>query len=146
MREVVKTAGTIVFNEKNEVLLLNHVKKEGGRYGFPAGKFEKNENSLECAVRELEEETDLVACMREMVELPTTYEKPMKVNGKTKTYTMSVYYCPKWSGYAKVSSEGSPEWFTVSQINQLPESACRPNLKRMLRECLTYRREITSTV
>ena len=52
----------IIFNKKNEVLLLKRSEKVDsfrGLWGFPGGKREDGELSLEAAVREVKEETDL---------------------------------------------------------------------------------------
>jgi 8-oxo-dGTP pyrophosphatase MutT (NUDIX family) len=50
------SAGGIILNTKNEVLLVN----EGdGFWGFPKGRPEKDETLLETAVREIAEETGL---------------------------------------------------------------------------------------
>ena len=51
--QIVKAAGGVVINEKDEVLLIYR----RGHWDLPKGKFEKNEKKKECALREVEEET-----------------------------------------------------------------------------------------
>lgn len=50
---IVKAAGGVVVNEKNEVLLIYR----RGHWDLPKGKFEKGESKKECALREVAEET-----------------------------------------------------------------------------------------
>lgn len=61
-REVVEhpgAVGVVAINHKNEVLMVCQYRKpvEEMLWEIPAGKLDKNENSLVCAKRELEEET-----------------------------------------------------------------------------------------
>lgn len=53
---LVKAAGGLVLNEKEEVLLIHR----RGKWDLPKGKLEKGEKLEDCAVREVEEETGLV--------------------------------------------------------------------------------------
>ena len=151
---VVKTAGAIVFDHDNNVLVLRHNKDKGGKIGYPAGKVEPGESYLDCAVRELYEETNIVAESSGMKKLDTLYKKAMRDRNddyRMKTYTMNVFYClnDSWSGEVKPSKEGDPEWMSVGKIRGLLEEDCRPNMVNILNECIAYRREsgdITLTV
>lgn len=52
-----KSCGVVIYNDKKEVLLLKH--RSGNHYDFCKGHIEENETELECALREVEEETGL---------------------------------------------------------------------------------------
>lgn len=53
------SAGGVVFNNKNQVLLVRNYKpdKDVNYWGFPKGHIEKGESGKEAALREVEEET-----------------------------------------------------------------------------------------
>lgn len=53
---IVKKAGTVLVNVKNNQVGLVYRKKKGD-LSFPKGHLQKNESLTECAVRETEEET-----------------------------------------------------------------------------------------
>ncbi|OFY98745.1 MAG: hypothetical protein A3K10_01610 [Bacteroidetes bacterium RIFCSPLOWO2_12_FULL_31_6] len=92
--KLIKAAGGIVKNEKNEILFIFR----RGKWDLPKGKLEKNETIKECAIREVEEECG-ISGLKILKELPSTYhtyfikEKPiikrsywfaMTVNGNQK--------------------------------------------------------------
>ncbi len=51
-----KSCGAIIFNEKNEFLVIKH---NAGHWDFPKGHVEENETEIETAKREVKEETNL---------------------------------------------------------------------------------------
>lgn len=57
------SAGGIVFNSKNQVLLVRNYRpdKKIDYWGFPKGHIEKGETGKEAALREVEEETGIKA-------------------------------------------------------------------------------------
>lgn len=71
----VSAAGGVVFNQKNEVLLIHR----RGFWDLPKGKIDSGETKKEAAVREVMEETGIKN---------VTLEKPLKLyyNGKKTTY------------------------------------------------------------
>ncbi|MFH1822816.1 MAG: NUDIX hydrolase [Patescibacteria group bacterium] len=72
MIKIIKTAGMLVYNE-NKVLLVKHkegAKHQTGVYGLPAGSVEKNESKINTAIRELKEETGLLADKNKVIKIP----------------------------------------------------------------------------
>lgn len=53
--KIEKSCGAIVFNEKDEVLIIQ---QNSGIYGFPKGHMEVGENEIQTAIRETKEETN----------------------------------------------------------------------------------------
>ncbi len=51
-----KSCGAIIYNDKNEVLIVKH---NAGHWDFPKGHIENNETELETATREVKEETNI---------------------------------------------------------------------------------------
>lgn len=51
----------IIFNDKNEILLLQRSNKSGlgGKWSFPGGALERGESSKESILREVKEETNI---------------------------------------------------------------------------------------
>lgn len=53
------TAGAVIFNEHNEVLLLKHPFRAGSGWGLPGGFLKHGEQPIDALRRELEEEVKL---------------------------------------------------------------------------------------
>jgi len=117
--KVIPTVGVLIF--KNDTVLLvqhgeggNHIK---GTYGLPAGRFELNETAREAAIRELEEETGLVSSENDLVELPIAIPPAdlLRKDGTTKRFTITIFYCKKYTGTLRSSDETTPQWIPVKE-------------------------------
>ena len=104
--QIVKAAGGVVINEKDEVLLIYR----RGHWDLPKGKFEKNEKKKECALREVEEETGV---------------KNLQIEGKVK-----LYYNGKKTTYHTYRYKRKPTikpvyWYVMSAPKQrlIPEES-----------------------
>ncbi len=53
------SVAAFIFNEKNEILLLDHIFRPFYRWGIPGGFLEHGENPVEAVRREIAEETNL---------------------------------------------------------------------------------------
>ncbi len=75
MKTIVKTAGILII-EECKILLVKHTKKAShltGVCGFPAGRLEEGEDFIDCSIRELEEETGLIAKKEDLVPIPELF-------------------------------------------------------------------------
>lgn len=59
----------VLFNERRQVLLLNHVFHPEVPWGIPGGWLDRNEDPAVCALRELREETGLTAVLGPLIML-----------------------------------------------------------------------------
>lgn len=57
-KKAVPTCGAALLNDQMDHLVIVRGWGRDGRWGFPKGKLSKNESEIDCAIREVEEETD----------------------------------------------------------------------------------------
>lgn len=71
------TVCVFMFNLKGEALFLKRAsnKSEGGKFGIPGGKREKDETSLNTGVREVKEETGIDIDENDLKSFKTVYVK-----------------------------------------------------------------------
>jgi len=117
----------VVLLDAAKVLLVKHGQAAGhinDTYGLPAGRIEVGETLTEATLRELQEETGLIAQAEHLVKLPDTYYAEIeRKDGTTVGYNWTVFLCTKWSGSLESSEETSPEWHsleTITALNVLP--------------------------
>lgn len=110
-------ASVVLFRDR-EVLLVRHLPSSGhpeGAYGLPAGRVESGETSLDAAVRELREETGLVARPDDLVRLPTAYEAVIRGG----VLEMDAYLALRAEGDLEASAETLPEWVPLHRVAHL---------------------------
>ena len=94
----------VLFNENNEVLLEERA--DDGYFDFPGGGIDLKESAEEAAIRELKEETGLIATELEFFKLYSgeiTYYKYF--NGDDIYGVDAVYICRKYQGKIKPQQE-----------------------------------------
>jgi bis(5'-nucleosidyl)-tetraphosphatase len=108
--------GFIILNkEKTKCLLV-----KANNWGFPKGKKEKNETDMECALRELREETSLT---EDDIEIDTNIDMLYEISNKGKK---SVGFFVAYSNKTKVKIQDINElndigWFTIDESLKLLE-------------------------
>lgn len=100
---------------RTEVCLSTKKRKYGARllHGY-GGVIEKLETTIACAVRELQEESGVVAEEKHLQEVAhiATYSE-----GPDNHWTLHVYICRQWAGDPAESDEcGPPEWYPVNAL------------------------------
>jgi 8-oxo-dGTP diphosphatase len=105
----------IIFNDKNKVLLLKRSQKVDtyrGLWGFPGGKIEDGETSVDAAVREVSEETGLEVYQKKLVYVFTMIKEPYK--------HIVFFLTNEWSGSPRVDWESDEfGWFDPSELSDL---------------------------
>lgn len=116
-------ATTLVFNEKNEILL--NLRSDTGTWGIPGGSMELHEDIRETAVRELREEAGITAENLELVDVLSGedyyFEYP---NGDKMCCVIVLFKVLNYSGEIKISDDESKELKFFS-LNVLPETESR---------------------
>lgn len=145
MKNVIKTAGVLIFLE-NKVLLVRHGEKAGhlnDTYGVPAGRLELGESTINAAVRELFEETGLITTTENLIKLPIEYTAAIeRKDGGIKNYNLDTFLCTNWSGELKANDETIPEWINVDEIEKLK---LLPNVKKMVFDALKLKQNLRIT-
>ena len=135
--EVVPTIAVIIYSEdKKSVLLIKHGEKASqktGVFSLVGGKLDPGETHIQAALRELEEETGLVASADDLIEIPVDYSAVIERKDETKHYSMKAYVLPKYKG--EIRSEGdktTPEWHEITELDKLENLL--PNIKEAVAE------------
>jgi ADP-ribose pyrophosphatase YjhB (NUDIX family) len=135
---ITKTVGVIII-EENRVLLVKHLEKAShptGIYGLPAGRLKYREDYITAAKRELEEETGLKTEDQHLKLLPTEYTAVLERENKVlESMVMKVYFCTKYSGTLKSSSETKPEWIALNHLESLNTL---PNVLTAISEAIKF--------
>ena len=106
----------IVLNENNQVLLgkrKNNVR--AGNYGLPGGRIEKGEKLLDCAKRELKEETNLEAVEIEFLVAVKEWQLDQDHD-----FVHFVFLCKKYGGDLKTMEPDKCEdweWFDLDKVS-----------------------------
>lgn len=117
-------ATTLVFNEKNEILL--NLRSDTGTWGIPGGSMELHEDIRETAVRELKEEAGITAESLELVDVLSGgdyyFEYP---NGDKMCCVIVLFKVTNHSGEITVSDDESRElkFFPLSALPVLESRA-----------------------
>lgn len=116
-------ATTLVFNEKNEILL--NLRSDTGTWGIPGGSMELHENIRETAIRELREEAGITAENLELVDVLSGedyyFEYP---NGDKMCCVIVLFKVLNYSGEIKISDNESRA-LKFFPLNDLPETESR---------------------
>lgn len=118
-------ATTLVFNDKNELLL--NLRTDTNTWGIPGGSMELNETNEETAIRELKEETGISADKLELVSVLSGkdyyFEYP---NGDKMCTVIILFKVLNYTGNIKVSDNESKQ-LKFFALNDLPNMESRAN-------------------
>lgn len=134
----VPTVGIVVLKD-NQVLLVQEGEKSShltGVYNTPAGRIEEDETPIQAAVRELQEESGLIATEADLVELPKKYTADIKrKSGETVRFYHTVFYCKKFDGSLKTGEDVTPMWVEIDKVANLK---LLPNIEDMILQAKAY--------
>ncbi len=112
-----KLATLCYIKDNGKTLMIHRTKKQGdvhlGKWNGVGGKFEEGETPQECAIREIQEETGLLAqklILRGFLTFPKFTEEDWYV---------FVFVVPQFSGILQSSQEGELAWIENDQILNL---------------------------
>lgn len=116
-------ATTMVFNDKNEILL--NLRSDTNSWGIPGGSMELHETIEEIAVRELKEEAGISADKLELVSVLSGDEYYFEYPNGDKMCTVIVLFkVINYTGEIKVSDNESKQLKFFS-LNELPNMESR---------------------
>lgn len=130
------TVGALVFNDRDEVLLVR-THKWSGLWGIPGGKTKLNERSEDALIRELKEETDLDVAEIEFVLVQDCIHS--KEFYRDAHFVLLNYTCRVKGEPAVVLNEEAQEfvWLPLEKVSELPLNS--PT--RILLDAVSERRE-----
>lgn len=117
-------ATTLVFNEKNEILL--NLRTDTNNWGIPGGSMELYETIEETAIRELKEEAGISAEELELVTVLSGKDYYFEYPNGDKLCTVIVLFKVKnYSGTVKVSDKESKElkFFALDKLPTMEKRA-----------------------
>jgi 8-oxo-dGTP pyrophosphatase MutT (NUDIX family) len=116
-------ATTMIFNDKNEILL--NLRTDTNTWGIPGGSMELYEDIKETAIRELKEETGIIAENLKLVDVLSGkdyyFEYP---NGDKMCTVIVLFKVLNYTGEIKVSDEESKE-LKFFPLDNLPKMESR---------------------
>lgn len=127
----------------DEVLLVRHESNsdyDSHIYGLPSGRLETNETEIQAAVREFREETGLMTSTDHLKEFPGNYFISKLPHRKNRTesdivYSWRVYLCKFYHGSTTTSSETTPHWVAISNLDKYE---LLPNVKNAITAALQF--------
>ncbi len=108
---------TLVFNDKNEVLM--QLRTDYNAWGFIGGSMEIGESLEDTAIRELKEETGLIADELKFLEVLSGKETYREYPNGDKLYDITgIFEVRKYHGELKINNDESKElkWFKLDEI------------------------------
>ena len=133
----IKSVAVVIF-KKDKVLLIKSSETSGhltGMYSLPAGRLEKNETYEQAALREFEEESGLKTKTEYLIRLPTFYKASLKRKTESRKFCAWSFYCIKYWGKLKASSEGEPQWIDIEKLKNLN---LQVNVENMINEAINH--------
>ena len=109
-----RKVATLVYAVRDGKALMMHRRKQPnlGQWTAPGGKVELDESPTECAVRELYEETGLVAAARPQLRIIVTETSPLP----DWQWLMFIYRVGEFSGELTGCDEGDLAWIDTDQV------------------------------
>jgi ADP-ribose pyrophosphatase YjhB (NUDIX family) len=133
----IKSVAVVAF-KADKVLLIKSSETSGhltGIYSLPAGRLEKDETYIQAGLREFEEESGLKSKEEYLIRLPTFYKADLKRKSGSKKFCAWSFYCTKYWGKLKASTEGKPQWIDTNKLKGL---SLQVNVEKMIIETMKH--------
>lgn len=130
-------AAVAIFNDQNEILMLHRA--DNNKWTMPGGTLEFGESLIECAIREVHEETGLDIVIQDII---GTYTNPNILvaysDGEVRQEFTIVYYAEINPDTVTLDSESSEyKWISLREVMNLPLAGSQ---KRRLADVATYKK------
>lgn len=134
IQPLARTVGVVVINNEGKILVVRHgsgARAKEGVNGFPAGHLEDGESEKQGAIRELSEETGLVAEEDDLIDFPgNRVSGLLQLKNGTEHASFAVFLCRKFKGELRDEPGiSTPEWVDVKRLNVLYETM--PNVAQL---------------
>lgn len=119
MVETIPGAVFVVVNKGDMVLFVRH--EEGsdnpaGTYGLPGGKIEPHEDPKQTAVRELFEETGIIALSADLTQLGS-YSIDIETKNGIEPWKVGLYLCKRFEGRIRQREKSeTPAWLRIGDV------------------------------
>lgn len=134
MLESVPRAVFVIVINRNMVLFVRHGEGSGnpaGTYGLPGGKIELHEDPRQTAVRELFEETGIIALSADITQLGS-YSTDIETKNGMEPWTVELYLCKRFEGQIRQREKSEARaWLRIADVLD-----ARYQMPRMSREYL----------
>jgi len=142
LNKVIKKAGCFIYDEsKNKVLL---VQSRGQMWGCPKGSLKDNERSIECAIREVKEETGIGIDFKELKE-------SVVIDNKVEYF---IYKMEENEVYVQTNNDSEANdangigWFHIDCLDELIKNGiininqnCRILIRKILKKNLSFNKK-----
>ncbi|MDH5433553.1 MAG: 8-oxo-dGTP diphosphatase MutT [Gammaproteobacteria bacterium] len=125
----IHVAAAVIFSQ-NRILIAKRPdnKEQGGLWEFPGGKLEQHESSIQCLLRELREELDIV------IENPDFYHQEI-YKYPDKQVTLDFYFIREFSGLAKGNERQEIKWVDPVELSNY---SFPPANEQLVKKLLKY--------
>lgn len=127
------TVGAVIIKD-GKVLLVKHTEKSHqklGVYGLPSGRPEKDEALEEACIRELREESGIIADKKDLIRMPFLYFADIERKDGKKTWSIIPFIAKNFSGSLESKHETIPQWISIKDLNKYD---LLPNVKEIIEE------------
>ena len=111
----------VVAYDGDSVLLVEHTETARlptGSHGFPAGRLEKSEDSVDAAIREFKEETGYTTTRESLYKLPEK-KRTLQMQNGTEDFIFIPYVCTNYSGEPQSSDDNIPKWVKLADLDKI---------------------------
>lgn len=117
--------GVIVCDAEGRFLLMRRLSHHGkGQFSIPGGTLEPGESALQCAQRELVEETGIIAQTLQFIGVTNN----LKTHSTEGIHSISlIYYCNDYSGNARIIERDKHEDLSWYHPEHLPHPLFEPS-------------------
>ncbi|MHA7876852.1 NUDIX hydrolase [Roseivivax sp.] len=107
---MIEASLAVVIRDGRVLLVRRGHRPDAGLWGFPGGKREPGETALDCALRELHEETGLTATEGHRL-------GALEISRAGRDYRLDAWACPKAAGRASPADDAEEAaWFPIARV------------------------------